>query len=142
MALGPQSLHSDYSIQDMLDFDARQYLTEGTSANSSPSPVMLGATHHGDYGPLIVDQFGQQIEQTQYDGYQESLAGYQYFDLLQPPPVVEFTDLTAPYQEDRRRKRSQARDKQAISSMHMVRLSVYCIQTRSNCGVAASASTK
>lgn len=35
-------------------------------------------------------------------------------------PVVEFTDLTAPYQEDRRQRRPQAQDKQAISSMHMV----------------------
>jgi hypothetical protein len=38
-------------------------------------------------------------------------------------PVVEFTDLTAPYEEDRRRRKSQVKDKQAISSMHMVRLS-------------------
>ena len=125
MAHNSQALHSDYSIQDMIEFDTRQYLTEGTSANSSPSPIMSGTTYPGDYAPLIVDQFGQQIDQTQYDGYQESMAGYQYFDLLQPPPVVEFTDLTAPYQEDRRRKRTQARDKQEISSMHMVRRSTY-----------------
>ena len=107
----------------MAEFDARQYLTEGTSANSSPSPIMLDATYHGDYAPLIMDQFGQQVEQAHYDGYQKPLAGYQYLDMLQPPPVVEFTDLTAPYQEDRRRKRSQTQDKQAISSMHMVSFS-------------------
>ncbi|MCJ1446005.1 MAG: hypothetical protein MMC23_006510 [Stictis urceolatum] len=40
---------------------------------------------------------------------------------MHPAPVVEFTDLTAPYNEDRRRRRTQTKDKQAISSMHMRR---------------------
>jgi len=46
----------------------------------------------------------------------------QYLEPRQATPKIEFTDLTAPYHEDRRRRRSTStRDKDAISNMHMRR---------------------
>ena len=60
-----------------------------------------------------------------YDGFPFPHTSYQSFDSTGSSPIVEFTDLTAPYQEDRRRRRSHPiKDKQTISTMHMVRCSL------------------
>ena len=56
-----------------------------------------------------------------YEPFPTSSHSYQDYDLSAASPLVEFTDLTAPYNEDRRRRRPHAtKDKQTISSMHMV----------------------
>ncbi|MCJ1320885.1 hypothetical protein MMC15_006226 [Xylographa vitiligo] len=88
--------------------DAGGYLYEGTTTDSSPSPVRL------------FSQMDQQIEV--YEPFPNSSDSYQDYDLSPTSPLVEFTDLTAPYNEDRRRRRPHAtKDKQTISSMHMRR---------------------
>ncbi|MCJ1476972.1 hypothetical protein MMC13_005642 [Lambiella insularis] len=100
---------SEYCI-DLSHFpdftDAGGYLYEETSTDSSPSPVRLYS----------------QLDPTVYESFTNSTAAYPAYDVSPTSPLVEFTDLTAPYNEDRRRRLPHAaKDKQAISSMHMRR---------------------
>lgn len=56
-----------------------------------------------------------------YDAFPGALDPFSTLEQQSAGPVVEFTDLTVPYHEDRRRRRSHViRDKQTISTMHMV----------------------
>ncbi|MCJ1341721.1 hypothetical protein MMC09_007018 [Bachmanniomyces sp. S44760] len=86
--------------------DIERYAFDENSTDSSPSPTMLF---------------------TELDGYQQELLpspidDRHNLDRQSTALSVEFTDLTVPYQEDRRRRRSNViRDKQTISSMHMRR---------------------
>ncbi|MCJ1259847.1 hypothetical protein MMC24_007686 [Lignoscripta atroalba] len=83
-----------------------RYAYDGTSTDSSPSPIMMFTN----------------LDPLHYDGFSGMPEGIHNFDQQSPSPSVEFTDLTAPYNEDRRRRRSNAiKDKQTISSMHMRR---------------------
>ena len=67
----------------------------------------------------LFSQMDQQI--GVYEPFPNSSDSYPDYDLSPTSPLVEFTDLTAPYNEDRRRRRPHAtKDKQTISSMHMV----------------------
>ena len=139
MPLGP-----DYSMPHLVDYGIDHYLTEETSTNSSPSPVMINAMHlrpHTPLPPQMYDPYVPAPENISYDSFPESQPpGYQYYDMMQPMPIVEFTDLTAPYQEDRRRRRSQVRDKQALSSMHMVSLSRRSVELNGGLTITASPS--
>ncbi|MCJ1483309.1 hypothetical protein MMC06_003476 [Schaereria dolodes] len=86
--------------------DLNGYTYDGTSTDSSPSPTMMFTT----------------LDPTHYDDFPSAAETLHNFDHQSPSPSVEFTDLTAPYHEDRRRRRSNVvRDKQTISSMHMRR---------------------
>ncbi|KAL9116822.1 MAG: hypothetical protein Q9187_006648 [Circinaria calcarea] len=60
-------------------------------------------------------------ETLSYDAFPAALDAFSTLEQQQSAsPVVEFTDLTIPYREDRRRRRSHViRDKQTISTMHM-----------------------
>ena len=97
------------------------YIVEDASTASSPSPILLNGQPRQNSLPLVHDQPLLPIEQFSYSLPAEMPSAFHYPDPYQGhPPVVEFTDLTMP-QDDRRRRRSQVKDKQAISSMHMVR---------------------
>lgn len=124
----------EYTINNMVDYGMDHYLTEGTSTNSSPSPVMFNtSTQLRASSPLPLQMYDQYIPQPEvvtFDAFPEHPPGYQFYDMAQPVPIVEFTDLTAPYpQEDRRRRRSQIRDKQELSSMHMVCFPIWNIES-------------
>lgn len=100
----PQQFCVDMSHLDPKS--AGSYSYDGTSSNSSPSPIMLFSS----------------LDTMNYDTFPPYSAAYQGFESSPGSPVIEFTDLTAPYQEDRRRRRSHAiKDKQSISTMHMRR---------------------
>ena len=115
-------INPDYYLPDYSTFSNGNYLVDETSTASSPSPIMLSGQPRHESLPLIHEQPIPQIEQFSYSLPSEIQHAYHYPDPYQSqaPPVVEFTDLTMP-QDDRRRRRSQLKDKQAISSMHMVR---------------------
>ncbi|MCJ1239458.1 hypothetical protein MMC14_007454 [Varicellaria rhodocarpa] len=79
---------------------------DGTSTDSSPSPVMIFSN----------------MENMNYDAFPGSPTSYSLLESHPTSPMVEFTDLTVPYNEDRRRRRSHViRDKQTLSTMHMRR---------------------
>lgn len=79
---------------------------ENTSTESSPSPI----------SPF------SQLHSVNYDLLSGSAQGYQSYTGYPNEPTVEFTDLTTPYNEDRRRRRPHTtKDKQSLSSMHMRR---------------------
>ncbi|MCJ1351844.1 MAG: hypothetical protein MMC33_001828 [Icmadophila ericetorum] len=85
--------------------DSRGLNYNCTSTNSSPSPVILYS--NVDHG---------------YDPFSGDMSSYPDLQTQPASPLVEFTDLTVPYQDDRRRRRSNVtRDKQTISTMHMRR---------------------
>lgn len=73
-------------------------------------------------GSLIgSSQLYSQLDPAVYEPFSNSTNTYPAYDVSPASPLVEFTDLTAPYNEDRRRRRPHAtKDKQTISSMHMV----------------------
>ncbi|MCJ1246179.1 hypothetical protein MMC30_003384 [Trapelia coarctata] len=103
------SSSSDYHC-DLTHFPgyagAGSYIYEAASTDSSPSPVSLFS----------------HLDPTGYESYPDASHNYQTYNVTTGGPLVEFTDLTAPYNEDRRRRRPQAvKDKQTISSMHMRR---------------------
>jgi len=104
-----QPLH--YGTQYLADFTQSPFLPEDTSNASSPSPIMWPPT----------DQFAVNPEHYMYEGLSNTALMQPGYPPPADLPVVEFTDLTAPYEEDRRRRKSQVKDKQAISSMHMRR---------------------
>jgi hypothetical protein len=61
------------------------------------------------------------FEPAGFENYSDGVHAYPNYDIPAAGPLVEFTDLTATYNEDRRRRRPHAtKDKQTISSMHMV----------------------
>ncbi|KAI4145537.1 MAG: hypothetical protein LQ341_002365 [Variospora aurantia] len=79
-----------------------------TSTESSPSPRML---QYSDFDSMNGSASYHQMINAQYLQQQQQ-------DMLNS---VEFTDLTAPVHEDRRRRKSTTmQDKQAISNMRIV----------------------
>ncbi|KAL8947062.1 MAG: hypothetical protein Q9222_006621, partial [Ikaeria aurantiellina] len=75
------------------------------STESSPSPRMIYNGHSNTYPPLFDPSYLQRRAQQQQQ--QAAILA-----------SVEFTDLTAPVYEDRRRRKSTTmQDKQAISNM-------------------------
>ena len=117
----PMDTHQDYYISDYATIHNGSYVVDDVSATSSPSPVTVSAQSRQSSLPLM-DQPVPPIEPFNYSLPPEVPGGYHFVDPYHPhpAPIVEFTDLTMP-QDDRRRRRSQVKDKQAISSMHMVR---------------------
>ena len=95
----------------------------GTSTDSSPSPVMINSMRYlrGCKVLTLVLQIFSNMENMNYDAFPGSPTNYSLLDSHSNSPIVEFTDLTIPYHEDRRRRRSHViRDKQTLSTMHMV----------------------
>ena len=117
-------MSQDYYLPEYAAFPNGNYIVDEPSAASSPSPVLFNGQPRQNSLPLIHDQPILPVEQYSYSMPSDMPSAYHYPDPYQPhpPPIVEFTDLTLP-QDDRRRRRSQVKDKQAISSMHMVRSS-------------------
>ena len=104
--------------------DASGYMYDGTSTDSSPSPVRVSrrfptlVCHRAD---LKLPQLYSQLDASIYEPFPTTSEAYQSYEASPTDSYVEFTDLTAPYNEDRRRRRPNAtKDKQSISSMHMV----------------------
>ena len=117
-------LNQEFYLPNYIPFTDGNYLVDEASTASSPSPIMFNGHPRQGSLPLIPEQPVPQIEQYSYSLPQEIPGAFHQYpaDPYQAhhTPIVEFTDLTLA-QDDRRRRRSQVKDKAAISSMHMVR---------------------
>ena len=127
--MNQQSMNAqqEYYLSDYT-FAHGPYIIEEQSSTSSPSPIMLSGQPRQNSLPLLHDQQVPSLEQFNYSLPPEIAGGFAYSGPYQsqPPPIVEFTDLTQPH-DDRRRRRSQVKDPHSISTMHMVRHSIYVV---------------
>ncbi|KAL8703181.1 MAG: hypothetical protein Q9201_003630 [Fulgogasparrea decipioides] len=95
--------------------DLTHYPFYETSTESSPSPRMVQLNHFDTMPRSAYPS----ISETQYFLQHRRHQQQQQAAILSS---VEFTDLTAPVHEDRRRRKSTTlQDKQAISNMRIVR---------------------